>query len=124
MTFSIIALLTGIACAGLGLGFLLTPAGMLRPWGLTADPGSSLLSRRIGAVYLGLALLLVLGRAAPPSELRTAVSACFGLSTALLAGLGLFELRAGTASRGILLSVAVEIAMALSFGALVVGGSP
>lgn len=124
MTFSTLALLTGLACAGLGLGFLLSPPGMLRPWGLAAEPATSLLSRRIGAIYLGLAVMLVFGHDAPPSALRTAVSACFALATALLAGLGLFELRAGTASRGILVAVGVETAMALGFGSVIVAGAP
>lgn len=123
MSFSTLALLTGLACGGLGLGFLFSPPGMLRPWGLSAAPASSLLSRRIGAVYLGLALLLVLGRGAPPSDLRTAVSACFALSTALLAALGLFELRSGNASRGILVAVGVETAMALGFTFVMLAGS-
>ncbi len=51
-----------------------------------------LVGRRLGAVYLGVSIILFMGRTAPPSDLRTAI--CVGLlfSMVVLAGLGLFEL--------------------------------
>ena len=92
MSFLILATVTASACLLLGLGFLGAGAAMLRQWGQDAPPAALLMSRRIGAVYLGLSLMLLLGRAAPPSELRTALCAGFALATALLAGLGSSEL--------------------------------
>jgi hypothetical protein len=56
-----------------------------------------------------------MGRAAPPSELRTA--ACSGLLFAMLAlvGLGIYEFKAKRANSLILMSVALEIFLAAGF---------
>ena len=46
---------------------------MLKEWGVEVTAGSIVLFRRIGAIYLGLALMFFLGRAATPSDFRSAV---------------------------------------------------
>lgn len=112
MTFEIIAYVMTFAAALLGLRFVFAGASILREWGLEATVGALVVCRRLGAVYLGLALVFFLGRGAPPSELRSAL--CFGVSamSAMLAGLGGFELFAGRAQRRILASVGIELVLA------------
>ena len=93
MTFQVIALI--MTCAGclLGLRFIFAGASVLKEWGIQETAGSLVVSRRIGAIYLGLALMFFLGRAAAPSDLRSAVCLVAGGAIALLACLGLFEIR-------------------------------
>lgn len=79
MTFEILALITTGAGTLLGLGFLFAGRFMLKQWGPDATDASLVMGRRIGAVYLGIALLFFLGRSAGPSELRSAV--CAGLTS-------------------------------------------
>lgn len=115
MTFETLALITTAAGALLGLGFLFAGRFMLKQWGIDATDASLVMCRRIGAVYLGIALLFFQGRSASPSELRAAVCAGLGVAIALLAGLGLFELKAGRVNKGILVSTVVETLLASSF---------
>lgn len=112
MTFRVIALI--MTCAGcfLGLRFIFAGSSVLNEWGIEATAGSLVVSRRIGAIYLGLALMFFLGRAAAPSDLRSAACLVTGGAIALLACLGLFEFRAGRVSPGILRSVVGEAVLA------------
>ena len=115
MTFEILALITTGAGTLLGLGFLFAGRFMLKQWGLDATDASLVMCRRMGAVYLGIALLFFLGRSAGPSELRSAVCAGLGIAIALLACLGLFELMSKRVSKGILVSTVVETLLSTSF---------
>lgn len=115
MTFEILALITTGAGTLLGLGFLFAGRFMLKQWGLDATDASLVMCRRMGAVYLGLALLFFLGRSAGPSELRSAVCAGLGIAIGLLACLGLFELMSRRVSKGILVSTVVETLLSTSF---------
>lgn len=115
MTFTVVATVAALASLMLGVGFLVAGPFMLKQWGMHSPAESLIMSRRIGAVYLGLSLMLWLGRSAPPSELRTAVCVGLSLAVALLATLGLFEWRAGRVSAGIVVSIVVEIVLATGF---------
>lgn len=115
MTFTVVATAAAVASLVLGVGFLLSGPFMLRQWGMRSPAESLVMSRRIGAVYLGLSLMLWLGRSAPPSELRTAVCEGLGLAIASLATLGLYEWRARRVSAGIAVSIVVEIGLATGF---------
>lgn len=115
MTFEILALITTGAGTLLGLGFLFAGRFMLKQWGLDATDASLVMCRRMGAVYLGIALLFFLGRSAGPSELRSAVCAGLGIAIGLLACLGLFELMSRRVSKGILVSTVVETLLSTSF---------
>lgn len=115
MTFEILALITAGAGTLLGLGFCFASRFMLGQWGLDASDAALVMSRRIGAVYLGLALLAFLGREAPPSELRAAVCTGLGVAIGLLACLGLFELKSRRVSTGIFVSVGVETLLSASY---------
>ena len=115
MTFQIMALL--MTCAGclLGLRFIFAGGSVLKEWGVEATAGSLILFRRIGAMYLALALMFFLGRAAAPSDLRSAECLVMGGAIALLAGLGLFEYLARRVGAGVFRSVVGEAVLAAGF---------
>ena len=115
MTFQIIALI--MTCAGCLLGgrFIFAGGSVLKEWGVEATAGSIVLFRRMGAIYLGLALMFFLGRAAAPSDFRSAVCLVTGGASALLACLGLFEFMARRVSAGVFRSVVAEAALAAAF---------
>jgi hypothetical protein len=115
MTFKIMAFVMTFAGCVLGLRFIFAGASILREWGIDATDGPLVMSRRIGALYLGLALMFFLGRTAPPSDLRSAVCLGIGGASALLACLGLFELWAGRVSAGIVVPAVVEAVLAAGF---------
>ncbi len=89
---------------------------MLQRWRIEPSLGALLVGRRIGAVYLGVALLCFMVRTTTSAELITSVSLFAVLVNALLVGLGLYEYRARRAGPAILVSVAVELLLLLGFG--------
>lgn len=115
MTFKIMALLMTFAGSVLGLRFIFAGASVLKEWGLEATDGSVVMGRRIGALYLGLALMFFVGRTAGPSDLRSAVCLGMGAATALLACLGFFERRVGRVSSGIIVPAIIEAVFAAGF---------
>jgi len=116
MSFHGLAILTCIAALLLATGWLTAGILMLKRWRIEPSTGALLVGRRIGAVYLGVALLCFLVRSTTSPELITSVSLFAVLVNALLAGLGLFEYRARRAGPAILVSVAVELLLWLGFG--------
>lgn len=115
MTFKTMALVTAVAAGLLGLRFIFAGASVLAEWGLAGSDASLVMCRRLGALYLGLAVMVFLGRSAGPSELRSAVCLGLGAAIALLACLGLFELQRGRVSAGIITSVVAEAVLAAGF---------
>lgn len=118
MNFSSIAIATSIAAALLGVGWLLAGRLLLKRWGIEANPTGLLVGRRLGAVYLGIALMLFLGRSAPASEFRSVVCMGMFMALVLLAGLGLIEFKAHRAGPAILLSVVLEVILAGGFASV------
>ena len=115
MTFQVIAFIMAGAGCVLGVRFIFAGGSVLKEWGVELTDGSLALFRRIGAIYLGIALMFFLGRAAAPSDLRSAVCLVAGGAIALLAGLGLFEFWARRASAGIFRSIVGEALLAAAF---------
>jgi hypothetical protein len=115
MAFQVIALIMTVAGAILGARFLFAGGSVLKEWGLEAAPGSLVLFRRMGALYLGLALMFFVGRAASPSELRSAVCLVTGGAIAALACLGLFDFWSRRVGAGVFRSVIAEAAIAAAF---------
>ena len=115
MTFRVMALI--MTCAGclLGLRFIFAPGAVLKEWGLEATPGTLVVSRRIGAIYLCIALMFFLGRSASRSDLRAEVCLVTGGSIALLACLGFFEFAARRVSAGVFRSLVAEVVLAAGF---------
>ena len=113
MTFSIIALITAIATLGLGLGFLFSSTKMLAQWGMQAPDAAKVMSRRNGAIYLGLSIMLLLARTSMPA--LQAITIGGAVITGFLAITGLYELSGGRVSKGILVSTVVEILLTIGF---------
>ena len=115
MTFQIIALIMTCAACVLGARFIFAGGSVLKEWGVEATAGSIVLFRRMGAMYLGLALMFFLGRAAAPSDLRSAACLVTGGVIALLACLGLFDFLARRVGAGVFRSVVAEAVLAAGF---------
>jgi len=115
MTFKIMAYVMTLGGCALGVRFIFAGASLLKEWGIEVADGPIVICRRVGAIYLGLALMFFLGRAAPPSDLRSAVCLGVGGASALLAFLGLFELQAGRVGGGIVVPAIIEIVLAAGF---------
>jgi hypothetical protein len=111
-------IVTCVAALLLATGWLFAGRLMLKRWRIEPTTGALLVGRRIGAVYLGVALLCFLVRSTTSSELITDVSMFAVLVNALLAFLGLYEYRARRAGPAILGSVAVELLLLVGFGLL------
>ena len=123
MTFTLVATIAAVAATGLGLGNLFAPPFMMTQWGMfsyrtdpySLQPPTVFLSRRIGAIYLGLAVMFVVGRDAPPSRLRDAICVGFAIALALIALTGIIERAANRVSNGILVPTTFETLLAASF---------
>jgi hypothetical protein len=121
MSFHALAIVTCLAALLLGAGWLFAGRLMLKRWRIEPSVGALLVGRRIGAVYLGVALLCFLVRTTTSAELITSVSWFAVLVNALLVGLGLYEYRARRVGPAILVSVAVEFLLLLGFGMVLAG---
>lgn len=122
MTFTLVALATAVASLLLGIGWLTAGGLVLKRWHIQANPTGLLVGRRLGAVYLSMALMLFMARSAPPSDIRTALCVGVLVGLTLLAALGLLELKAGRAGKGILASVTLELLLAAGFLSVLLTG--
>ena len=118
MSFHALAIVTCVAALLLASGWLFAGQLMLKRWRIEPSVGALLVGRRIGAVYLGVALLCFVVKSTSSPELITSISLFAALVNALLAGLGLYEYRARRAGPAILVSVAIELLLLLGFGSL------
>lgn len=115
MSFKTIVTITAIIALLLGVGYLFFGALVIGRWQLQPTESVLLLGRRLGAFYLGLSLILFLARSAPVSVIRTALSAGAAVILLLLVILGIYEFLTGHAGSGILISVFIELLLALGF---------
>jgi hypothetical protein len=115
MTFHMMALIMTAAGSILGARFLFAGGSVLKEWGMEVTTGGVTLARRMGALYLGLALMFFIGRGAEPSEFRSAVCLVMAGTTAALAGLGLYEYLSGRVKAGVFRSVVSEAVLAAAF---------
>jgi hypothetical protein len=115
MTFKTVALITSIVALTLGVGYFIAGDLVVSRWQLPVSDGVLLMGRRLGALYLGLAAIFFFARSTPLSETRVALALGTTLTLAFLALVGVYELLAGHLGMGILVSVAVETILAVSF---------
>lgn len=116
MTFEIMAYVMAVGATILGLRFMVAGGSVLREWGLEVTDTPLIMCRRLGALYLALAVVFFLGRDTPASDLRSALCVGIGGGSALLAALGLVDLQAGRVTTGIVVPVIVEVVLAAGFG--------
>lgn len=121
MSFEFLAIATAIATLILATGWLFFGRLFLKRWGIEAAVTDLILGRRIGAIYLGLAVIFFLARSAPPSELRTSLSIGALLVVSLLAVLGAYEYKIGRVGPAMLVSVVVEILLGVGYAWLLLG---
>jgi hypothetical protein len=115
MSFKTFAVITAVIGLVLGAAYLFVGELVVGRWQIEPTESVLLLGRRIGVLYLGLALMFFLARSAPVSVARTALSAGFAVALMILALLGVYELTAGHAGPGILVSAGIEFLLALAY---------
>lgn len=94
---------------------MFAPAQMLSGWGVELTTSVGLVARRIAALYTGLGVMFFMVRNAEHSPTRTALITGTITACILLAFLGVYEFATGHASRGILVSVLIEVVLVLAF---------
>ena len=99
----------------LGAGYLLAGALIVGRWQLDPTSGVLMLGRRLGALYLGLSVIFFLARSSGPSPARVALSSGTAVACILLALTGLHAFATGLVGSGMLISVAVELLLAVAF---------
>ena len=112
-TLSVLLAATGLLLA---LGWQFAGALMLKRWRLEANPVALLVGRRIGVVYLSVALLFFWARGTQSAEVMHVLSVFATLANGLLAARGTSEFLRGRMGPGIFVSVVVEVLLAVGFG--------
>lgn len=118
MSFNFVVTIASIAGTVLGVGWIFAGTLFFKRWGIQAHPDGLLIGRRLGAVYLGTAIMLFLGRTAPPSDLRTALCVGMMFSMVVLAVLGVIEFKARRANAAILISTTIEVFLTAGFASV------
>lgn len=114
ISFRQLAIVTALLFLTLTWTWMFVPQQLMAGWGLVSTPVAELLGRRAAAVYAGVAVMFWLARNAPPSLARSAMSQGLTVACLTLAALGMIELVAGHVTAGILIAVAIEMALALA----------
>ena len=99
----------------IGLGWLVKGEVMLKRWRLVPNDVGLLVGRRIGTVYLGTASLLLALRSITSSEAQSAVCAGSAAFAFLLALVGIYEYVRKRVGPAMLISVAIELALAIGY---------
>jgi len=94
---------------------MFAPVLMLSAWGVELTDSVGLVTRRIAALYAGIAVMYFLARNAEHSATRTALIVGTITACLILAILGLYEFAAGHASNGIIGSVIIECVLVMAF---------
>jgi len=115
LSFQNLATITAFICFTLTIVWLLAPQRMLSIWGVNYSYPVGLVSRRGGALFLGIGVMFFLARNAELSPSRTALSTGFIVGCLALASLGIVEFATKRARIGILLAVLVEVILVAAF---------
>jgi len=115
LSFYLLAMITAGAFVILAAVWMFAPTKFLSAWGVDYSVSTGLVGRRTAALYAGIATIFFLARNAEPSA--TLNTLIYGLITTcvMLALLGLYEFFRGSASKGILPAVVIEIVLSLLF---------
>lgn len=94
---------------------ILFPEMLFWLFGIEQNNSALFVGLRMAMLFLGLAILLWVGKDSAHSESRQAISLSIATQMCGLAGLGAFELSQGHAGPGILLAVMTELAIAFLY---------
>ena len=114
LNFRIVAMTNALILFSLALIWMFAPNILLSSWGVEYSYAVGMLSRRGAATYAGVSVMLFYARNAPPSQIRSALVAGFGVACLTLAALGVMEFVTGHARIEILTAVFIEIAIAMT----------
>ena len=92
-----------------GAGWLTSSRVYFTQWSMKAPEEALVVGRRLGAVFVGVGLMLMLGRSGTAEDLRRSVLIGLSVALGMEAALGLHELRASRMGRGILAGVTGEV---------------
>ena len=111
MYYKYVVIILVIAVVGLGSRFVFLSDNILKEWGLDPADSTRILSRRIGAIYFGLAVLLFLSL----TSMSKAQTIIIGISaiSGFLAISGILDLYAGRVNMGVIRSIVAEIFLCL-----------
>jgi hypothetical protein len=115
LSFYRLSVFSSILFTVLAFILIFAPVLMLSAWGVELTDSVGLVTRRIGALYAGIAVMYFFARNAAHSATRTALIVGTITACLILAILGVYEFSTGHASNGILVSVFIEIVLILAF---------
>ncbi|APC18990.1 hypothetical protein BLL42_26025 [Pseudomonas frederiksbergensis] len=115
LSFRTLSTFTAGLCFVLALIWGVMPDAMLSIWSVGYSDATGLVARRSAVLFVALGVMFYLARNASPSVSRSALSSGLMVGAFGLAALGVGEWLNGHAGPGILLAVAVEIALGLAF---------
>lgn len=111
MYYKIIVVIIALAIIGLGCRFMFSSSSILEEWGLKSIDATQILSRRLAAIYFGLAVLLFLSLTSLSKE-QTIILGISAIS-GFLAISGILDLMAGRVNTDIIRSIVAEIVLCL-----------
>lgn len=114
-SFHLLAIITAGIFGILAAIWLLAPSLFLSAWNVDNPISNSLVGRRIGALYSGIAVMFLTARNAEASAALNALIDGMIVTCLMLAMLGLFEFIKGNASKGILGAVLIEAVLSVLF---------
>lgn len=109
---------TSAIAAALGLTLLFIPGLIFWLFELQGNALGDFVAKRTAMLFFGLALLCFMARASLQAETRRLVAATVALVMTGLALTGIYEFTRGYVGLGIWLAIAVEAAITLGFGRL------
>lgn len=115
LSFRTLSTLTATLCLLLTLVWGLVPEQLLAFWDVEFSLATGVIARRVAVLFAALGVMFFLLRNEPPSSARSALSIGFVVGCWGLGVLGFCEWLNGHAGPGILLAVAVELALGLAF---------
>ena len=111
MYYKIVVTIIAIALIGLGFRFIFSSDSILKEWGLQSIDSTQVLGRRIGAIYFGLAVLILLSLT-NMSQSQIIIIGVASIS-GFLAISGILELIAGRVNTAIIRSIIAEVFLCL-----------
>jgi hypothetical protein len=115
IAYKTLSVTTASLCITLAIFLLLIPEPIFLIFGVAGNESAYFISRRASMFFVGYAAIAFLSRHEPPSASRQAIALGMGTSMLGFFALGLFELVRGFAKPGILLPMAAELFLALSY---------